>query len=801
MFKNYIKIAWRNILKNKGYAAINIGGLAIGMACFLMIAMFVRHELSYDQYHSNSDSIYRVVHHGDPENEEFTWIWGNAPVGPALKSDFSEVLETVQFSGRCDILLTHEEKAFQESNCFFVDETVFDVFSWPLISGNPKTALKAPYSIVLTESTAKKYFGNEDPMGKTIEGGRTGGRADEGTYTVTGVIKDIPSNSHFTFDILMSMSSFRQSREGIFGVWGYVDFYTYFLVPKQFDPEVFQSKIPDFLARHLPSDFEEYYHITFEPLEEAYLYSEAARQPGITGSLSNIYVFAVIGIFILVIACINFMNLTTARSLERAKEVGVRKVIGAEKKGLVSQYLGESFMLVLFAAVIGIIIVILSLPSMSGLTGKDFAINDIFDTHTLLMYIITVLLTGFLSGVYPAFILSSFKPAHVLKGIFKTSPKGTTLRKGLVVFQFSLSIALIASTAIVYSQLGYMLNKNLGFNRAHMLVIDFNYDQQVLSHLTTIKDNLLELADVRSITASRSIPGGYFPHAGTFIETPQGEMELQSPALFEVDVDFIPHFGLEMVAGRPYSRDFPADTISSLVINEAAAKQYGYTNPEAIIGKRFSQWGKEGEVIGVTKDFNYLSLHRKVEPLSLRFEPFSSRYFTLEVQSQDLTNTIAQIEEKWSSLVPHRPFLYSFLDQSFNKQYKADGRFKRVFTLFSCLAILIACLGLFGLATYSAMQRTKEIGIRKVLGAEVSSIARLLSKDFIRLVVIAMVVATPFSWYAMHQWLQGYAYRIEVDWWIFGMAGLIAVIIAILTVSFQAIKAAAANPVKSLRTE
>lgn len=801
MLKNYFKIAWRSLLKSKGYSSINIGGLAIGMACFLMIAMFIQHEFSYDGYHKNGNRIYRTVHHDNLEDFNDAWVWGNAPIAAALKSDFSEILETVQFSGRSDVLLKYGKVAFQESNCFFVDAAVFEMFSWSLLSGNPKTALEAPYSVVLTETIAKKYFGNEDPIGKTLEGGRTGGRANPGVYTVTGVMEDVPSNSHFTFDVLMSMSSFRQSRPQIFESWGYVDFYTYFLVPKQFNLKAFQEKIPSFLKRNGALDDTDYYEISFEPLKDAYLHSKFARQPGITGSLSNIYIFAIIGLFILLIACINFMNLATARSLERAKEVGIRKVIGADKKGLVYQFLGESLLMVLLATLIGFVIVVFCLPWMRELTGKEFLAEDVFNRTTMMIYLTTALITAFLAGTYPALVLSGFKPASVLKGVFKTSSKGVRLRKGLVVFQFSLSIALIASTAIVYFQLNYMLDKNLGFDREQMLVIDFNYDQQVLNGLEVIKNSLLGHSSVQSVAASRSIPGGYFPHAGTLIESPKGAMLQHGPALFEVDVDFIPHFGLEMASGRAYSRDFPTDTISSMIINEASAKQYGYADSEKIIGKRFSQWGKEGEVIGVVKDFNFLSLHQKVEPLALRLEPSSSRYIILRIRSENLQATIAQIGEQWTSMVPHRPFLYSFLDESFNRQYEADMRFKRLFTLFSGLAILIACLGLLGLATYSAIQRTKEIGIRKVLGAEVSGIAKLLSKDFIKLVVYAIVLATPFSWYVMHKWLEGYAYQVKVNWWVFALSGLIALTIAVITVSFHAIKAANANPVKSLRTE
>ncbi|APQ16985.1 ABC transporter permease [Maribacter hydrothermalis] len=799
MFKNYLKIAWRNLTKNKGYSIINIGGLAIGMACFLMIIMFINNELSYDSYHEKGDNIYRVVHHMGSGEVKDKWIWGNAPVGSALKEDFSEVVEKVQFSGRSDVLLEYNSNSFQESDCFYVDASVFDVFTWPLVSGNPRTALEAPYSIVLTESTAKKYFGNEDPMGKVIEG--VGGRANDGQYTVTGIMKDVPQNSHFSFDVLLSMSSFYQSRPEIFDAWGYVDFYTYFLVGDNFNVDAFQLKMPEFLDKRQTEEEKQYfYNLNFEPLKDAYLKSSAVRQPGIVGSLPNIYIFAIIGLFILVIASINFMNLATARSMERAKEVGVRKVIGADKKGLVYQFLGESLIMVLIAAIIGLVVVFVCIPWLSNITGKQFNMNEVFNSFMLPLYFGTAIITGLFAGSYPAFVLSSFKPVSVLKGLVSSSPQGVNLRKGLVIFQFSLSIALIASTVIVYFQLGFMLNKNLGFDNEQQLVIDFNWDGQVLDNIETVKSEFKNLPEVISVAGSRTVPGSHFPAAGTEIETFEGSMEHFEPFLYEIDFDFIPHYEIEVVAGRAYSREFVTDSVQAMIVNEAAVKTFGYADPADIIGKKFQQWGREGTIVGVVKDFNYLSLHQEVAPLSMRYSQYG-RYISLKVKTDNMQQAITSIGQKWAELAPHRPFLYSFLDDSFNEQYQADFRFKKLFTIFSFLAILIACLGLFGLATYSAMLRTKEIGIRKVLGAEVSSIVTLLSKDFIRLVLISILIATPFAWYAMNKWLNVYAYKIDISWWVFALAGLIAVSVAILTVSYHAVKSARANPIKSLRTE
>ena len=535
MFKNYIKIAWRNLLKNKGYSIINIGGLAIGLACFLLISIFIFQELSFDNFHDKKDRIYRVIHHDGEEDLEDPWVWGNAPVGPTLKADFPEIIEKVQFSGISDILLKYDKKSFQESECFYADPTVFDVFSWPLISGNPKTALEAPYSIVLTESTAKKYFGNKDPLGKVLDG--IGGRAADGVYTVTAVLEDIPQNSHFKFDILMSMSSFKQTRPEIFDWWGYVDFYTYLLVAENFNQGAFQSKVSGFLDKHLDraEQEEDDYYFSLESMNDIYLHSTADRQPGETGSLANIYIFSIIGLFILVIASINFMNLATARSMERAKEVGVRKVIGAEREGLVYQFLGESLIMVLIASSFGLGLAMLGLPWLESITNRTFEFNAVFSPNVIGVYLGVTLVTALLSGSYPALVLSGFKPVSVLKGSFGTSAQGTNIRKGLVVFQFSLSIVMIAATVVVYNQLNFMMSKDTGFDKEQQLILDFNWDGAVLNNAEAIKGELLSLADVSSVSLSRTVPSSHFPAAGTDIETPTGNMENFSPFIYEVD--------------------------------------------------------------------------------------------------------------------------------------------------------------------------------------------------------------------------------------------------------------------------
>lgn len=803
MYKNYLKVAYRNLIKKKAYSFINISGLALGIACCVLIFMFVRDEMSYDNYHTKGDRIYRLIH-GELAADGSTpypfWVWNNAPVGPALKDDFPEIDKVVQFSGRSDILLTYGDKMYQEDGVFFMDSTAFDVFSWKLLKGNPKTALAAPYSIVLTETTARKYFGNEDPIGKTLKGSESAGRSNAGDYTVTGVMEDVPLNSHFRFNALLSLNTFRKSIPQVFSEWGYVDFYTYFLVNDKFNEAAFNKKIPAFVARHI-KDPNWRYTIKIEPLKDMYLRTTADRQPGETGSLSNIYVFSIIGVFILVIAMINFMNLATARSLERGKEVGIRKSIGAYRSSLISQFLGESFLIVFLSTMLAFLIVLFALPYMKDFTGKELNIQNFITWQSISIFVLLMFFIGFLSGSYPALVLSGFNPVLILKGVSGSTGNGATLRKGLVVFQFSLSIALIAGTIIVYHQMNHILDKDLGFDREQMLVLDYNYDNVVNAKSEVLKAELEKNPQVVSVAFSRSVPGSYYPHAGTEIETPDGELKMMGQPIFQVGLDFVTHFGLHLIAGRAYSREYPSDSSKALIINEAAAQQYGYTNPADIVGKKFRQWGREGVVIGVVKNFNFTSLHQNIEPLTLPFEAYASRYATVKIKAENISKTIGNIGEVWKSIVPHRPFLYSFLDDDFNRQYKSDFMFRRLFTTFSCLAIFIAYLGLLGLATYTAQLRTKEIGIRKVLGADVKQIVGLLSADFIKLVIIAIVIATPISWYAMNKWLEGFAYRMDIQPWVFILAGCVALFIAAFTISFQSLKSALMNPVASLKSE
>lgn len=799
MLRHYFQIAWRNLLKRKFYSLINMAGLAIGMACCVLIALYVYHELSYDQYHTKRNRIYRVTQAfgsreaGKPSPEEYQ-VWGCAPVGAALQADFPEIEKVVQFMSPVSLLLQYGEKRFQQNNLLFMDSTAFDVFSWKMIHGDAHAALLTPYSVVLTKTIAQKFFGNENPVGKVL-------RSDnKDNLTVTGVMEDVPPNSQFTFNGLISMATVRKIEPDMFNWWGYVDFYTYLLLKENTSIQSIQAKAPAFLKRH--NSQEPGYTIAFEKMTDAYLHSTASRQPGPTGKLHNVYLFSCIAVFILLIACINFMNLSTARSLERAKEVGVRKVLGVKPSHLMWQFLFESILLSLAAAVIALVLAKPGIALIEKLSGKEIALEHFFSPLAFAGMVVFAIIVGMLAGVYPAWVLAGFRPIAVLKGKFIPSGDGVSFRKVLVVFQFTLSIALIAGTVIVYNQLKFLNSHEVGFQKEQMLILDFEGDEKVRNNIEAIKRSIADQPGVIAVGASRAVPGEFLPNAGTLIQTPDGQMGMRGPLIYEVDFDFIPVYNIQMAAGRNYSRAHVSDSAEAMVVNEAAAKLYGYTNPADIIGKKFEQWGRKGTVIGVVKDFNFRSLHQQVEPLTLRYGyTWALNRISVAVKGDNIQSTIAHLRTTWDKMAPQRPFLYHFLDESFNDQYQADQHFGQLFTFFSFLAIIIACLGLLGLSTFMAQQRVKEIGVRKVLGSSVSGIVILLSKDFIKLVLIAIIIAVPLCTWAMNEWLKDFAYRISIGPVVFLEAGLITVSVALITISWQSIKAARVNPVQSLRNE
>jgi putative ABC transport system permease protein len=794
MIKNYIKIAFRNLWRHKSFSLINIIGLAVGMAACFLIFMYVRFELSYDKFNQNFGQIYRLNTDIKSPNEVLHWSNASPPMGPAIQADYPEVKANARVFG-ASFLVTNKNEKFQENNISFTDPAIFKIFTFPFIHGNAETALKDPFSMVLTETSAKKYFGGTDVVGKTLR------LNDKQPVTITGVIKDVPLNSHFSFDMLISASTMEKMKLIDMKEWGNFSNSTYLLIPDANSAGKLQAKLPDFLIKHISEDKRRkgYNYVLFvEPLKEVYM--DTFRGAQVNGNLSNVYIFSIVAIFILLIACINFINLTTARATERAKEVGIRKVVGAERRQLTAQFLGESVIICLISFVIAAALSQLLLPMFNQLAGKIISHNIIEHGYIFILFIIALAI-GFIAGIYPALILTNFDITTVLKGRFTSSVKGIFLRKGLVVVQFTISIVLIVGTIIVYNQLNYMRNQSLGFQKDQMLILDFSGDSLAQSMSETIKQELKQINGVLSASGSGTTPGNGNNVAYTEAESRSGALLPMNMNLYDVDFDFIPQYGMKMVAGRAFSNEFATDSTKAFVINETTVKNLGYASAKDAVGKKFNQWGRTGTIIGVVQDFHFESLQQNVKPLNLRINPRNINVFTLKVKGGDIPNTIAAVQSKWKTLVPQRPLTYYFLDQNFNKQYATEDRFGKLFMYFAVLAIMISCLGLLGLASYSTLQRTREIGIRKVLGASVPGIVNMLSKEFLLLVGIAAIIAFPLAWLGMHSWLKDFAYKIEIGWWVFAVAGILAMMIALTTVSFQAIRAALANPVKSLRSE
>jgi putative ABC transport system permease protein len=612
-------------------------------------------------------------------------------------------------------------------------------------------------------------------------------------------MKDIPENSQIRADMLVSMSTLtRNFNKGLDDQWGNYGNNTFVLLKPGVNVQAFQKQLPAFLERRNGSEMKQlnmYPTLILEPLKDVYLRS--TRDGSKTGNINNVYIFSLIAVFILLIACFNFVNLTTARAAERAKEVGIRKVVGALKNQLTLQFMGESVILCMIAFLFTLGLASLLLPSFNHLAGKTISPGIFHQGNYLLVLFLTAVGVGLLAGSYPALVLSSFKPVTVLKGRFNSGSRGALLRKSLVIAQFSISIALIIATIIVYNQTNYMRNQDLGFNKDQMLVINTNSDPAK----EAFRNAVATLPNVKSVAMSSSVPGGGNPGAYSEVENKKGELQIANLDLYFVDFDYIPQYKMKIIAGRAFSRDFQTDTTHAMILNEAAVKLFGYSSPQQAVGRRFKQWGREGTIIGVVKDFHFRSLQQEIRPLSMRIEPQGCNLVSINLSTKNLPKTIAAIESKWNTLIPARPFSYFFLDEFFNKQYQGEERFGKLFLNFAVLAIIISCLGLLGLASYSTLQRTREIGIRKVLGASVPNIVNLLSKDFLKLVAVAILIASPIAWYVMDRWLKDFAYRISIGWWIFLAAAFLAAMIALLTVSFQAIKAAVANPVSSLRAE
>jgi putative ABC transport system permease protein len=793
MIKNYLRSAFRNLWKHRVYSSLNILGLTIGMSACFLIFLYVHFELSYDDFHTRIDRIYQLNCDIKTPTETMHIPVCSAPMAINAKDEFPEIEKVVRFDPRT-LLLRRGEIKFQEDKAVLADSTFFEVFDFPLLQGDPRTALTEPYSIVLSQSTAKKYFADANPMGQTLLMNDAGK-----PVKVTGVMKDMPENSLLKADLFLSKSTSRREDSSEDRRWANFGMYSYLLLKPNTNPRALEKKFPAFLDKRDGKQMKEiqmFFTLTLQPLKDVYLRS-GDRGAQETGNIANIYIFSVVGAFILLIACINFVNLTTARSTERAKEVGIRKVVGAERGQLTYQFLGESIVQALIAFILAVGVTALLIPLFNFLAGKTIS-TGIFHHPAYILALLGIAFgIGLLAGIYPALVLSAFQPITVLKGRFATGNRGMLLRRGLVVFQFTISIAFIAATLIVYSQLTYMRSQDLGFNNQQMIVVD----TQGNVHKNALKDEISRIPGVISTAMSSSVPGSGNPTAYSQVENVKGDMQIANLELYFVDFDYLKQFRMKIIAGRAFSRDFGTDTTQAMILNESAVKLFGYHSPQDAIGRKFDQWGRKGQIIGVVKDFHFRSLQTEIKPLSFRIEPNGCNLISANVRTADLKNTLATIESKWKTVIPNRPFSYYFADEFFNRQYMGEERFGKLFLNFAVLAIFISCLGLLGLASYSTLQRTKEIGVRKVLGASVTGIVNLLSKEFMQLVIIAFVIATPITWFFMGSWLKDFYYRINIQWWIFVLAGIAAFLIAWLTISYQAIKAAMTNPVKSLRTE
>lgn len=801
MFKNYLKIAARNLLKHKAYSFINIAGLAMGMTCCIVILLYVQHELSYDSFHQDAKRIYRIFwQSGNPQTRT------PHPMAQAMVKDFAEVESAVSLSPvwgpgltRPKFAVRYGDQRFEEGSVFSADSTFFEVFSFPLIAGDPKTALRSPASLVITERIAKKYFGNEEPMGKVLI---INNSVD---LKVTGVMQDIPANAHFHFDFLISYVLLKMRETGSYYEWEDFGHYNYIKLAPHADPKTLEAKMPDWFLKYNEwpvDDVEELKsgRVAFrlQPITGIHLHSHLKWELEPNSDIAYVYLFSAIAVFVLLIACINFMNLSTARSATRAREVGMRKVLGAFRTQLIGQFLGESILLSIMALLLSIAAVELVLPLFNSLSGRNLAV-DYHDNPWLILSIGGMaLLVGIISGSYPAFFLSALQPVKTLKDTMSGGTKSGRLRQILVVAQFAISIALIAGTGIVAAQLKFLKNKNLGFDKEQIVVVPIKANA-MRQNYETVKAELLENPNIVSVTAVSNVPGGRFNQNEIYWQDTQGE---QSVSQVRVDYDFFKTLDIEITAGRDFSKAMATDSATAFILNETAARLYDWDTP---VGKQIT-WldddnTRRGTVIGVAKDFNFQSLHRGIEPLIFHVLPAGFNYFLVKMRGNNIAGTLADLENKWRTFDPDRAFEYSFLDADFAALYNSEERMQAVVGNFSFLAIFIACLGLFGLASFTIQQRTKEIGVRKVLGASVSQIVMILSKEFTRLVLIAFVVACPLAYVVMNGWLQNFAYRTEISVNIFLLAGALGLVIAWLTVSYQALKAALANPIEALRYE
>lgn len=796
MLKNYLLVAIRNLYKNKSASFINILGLVIGLCCCLLIGIYIKNELSYDRFEKNGNRIFRVI-------MEYSFDGGTASkkgnftsmkVAPTLKKKFPEVENAVRMV-QYPRVIRYKDKLLNEKKFMYVDSGVFKLFSLSLLEGNPQTVLQAPHQLVVTKSTARRYFGDQDPIGKLVQVG-----TDSVPFLITGMTKDYPENSQIKFDFLASFTSLDMSEEQTY--WD-ANYTTYLLLKNPASANTLEQKINAFMKKEMAGQGAsiQYY---LEPFMRVHLYSAyGGFEPN--NNIKYIYILEGVALLLLIIACFTYINLNIARSVERAKEVGVRKVIGAGKRQLFWQFIGESTMLCLIAVVLSFIAAYLLLPFFNGLTSKELPTRALFSYDIIIGALVLTFIVSLLAGSYPSILLSNIIPVKVLKGSFKNTGSGQWMRKSLIVFQFFISVLLIASTFIMQRQLSFIQNKNLGYNRDQVLVLPF--DREMLGKMQVIKQEFRSGGNIAGISVCARTPvdiqSGY--NMRSSLMPPNQQIAVTGDP---VDEEFIKTAGLHLIAGADFSEQdikdalHPVDgkPIYHFILNESAARELGWSPEQAIGKKMFLDESRPGYVKGVVKDFNFESMHQTIKPLVLFPEDWANNLM-LKLKGGNIPETINYLESKWKTLIPDRPFEYHFLDDDFNSLYQSELRLGKVLDLFAGMAIALACLGLIGLSSYSAKQRQKEIGIRKVLGAGIRQMMALLSVEYVKLVFIAILLASPIAWIFMNEWLQDFAYHISIHWWLFGMAGSAVILIALLTVSLQVFKAAIANPVNSLRSE
>ena len=802
MIKNYFKIALRNLKRNKAFSFINIFGLAIGLTSFMLIAVFVLNELSYDKYPAQAKNMYRVILSVTGNGDIAAYPMVDVAVGEGMKNAFPEIKATTRLASAQDFI-KFNDKQFKEKQLAFDDSNFLQLFSIPLVEGDITTALVQPNSMVISKAFAKKYFGNEEALGKSLSVG-TGGDL----YKVTGVIDEVPENSHFHFDAFLSLASRHLTRK----TWSNIGFFTYLLLNKNTDPKKLESKFPQLVAEHVVPEIQHdmgvslaeakksinTFVFSLQPLTDIHLYSHTKYEMEPNGDIQYVYIFSALALFILLLACVNFTNLSTARAVKRAREVGIRKVLGSLKQQLIIQFLTESVLLTFLSMLIAFGLLFLILPYFNQVANRQIPFSFFTSYQSILVMISLVFITGIVAGIYPSFFLSSFNTIKVLKGSSSKGSQKNVLRSSLVVFQFFVSIALIIATIVVYQQLYFMQNKNLGYDKEQVLFLP---DARLLGkNQDAFKQQLSENKNVVAASISRSVPGLPFMD-GTEIypKNENGNGKEIHANIYHVDEDYLKTLGIRVVSGRNFSKDFPTDS-SAVVINQAMVRELGWSG-ENPIGKTIVRSGQhEFKVIGVVADFNYASAKQQIAPLMMML---GNNYggLVIKINTGNVKGFLSDLKKQWADFNPEGPLSYSFLDDNFAKLYASEIRTQQIFTAFAIIAIIIASLGLFGLSAFVTEQRTKEIGIRKVLGASVESVLLLVSKEFLLLVGIAFIISVPVTWWAMHVWLQDFAYRIHIAWWVFVVAGIIAILISALTISFQAIKAAVANPVKSLRSE